>query len=242
MDAQETAESPEAVLPELDSELPNGVRGTVGTPPARQPLSNEFVAQHQRSRIIHAMADEIVAHGYRDVTVAGIVKRAGVARNTFYGNFANKEECFLAASDLAGEEAMRRVAEAVRIAPREWAEQVRAGIGAFLAYAASESALARVFVVESLAAGPEASHRYERTVRAVAPFFKLGRRACESGEHLPPTLEETIVGGIFWVVYQRIVIGRPEELEGLLTELVEFALTPYLGAAAARRVAEAPDN
>ena len=65
---------------------------------------------------------------------------------------------------------------------------------------------------------------------------------CESGEHLPPTLEETIVGGIFWVVYQRIVIGRPEELEGLLAELVEFALTPYLGAAAARRVAEARDN
>jgi AcrR family transcriptional regulator len=215
---------------------------TVGTPPARQRLPGEFVAQHQRARIVHALAEEIVAHGYRDVTVAGIVKRAGVARNTFYGNFANKEECFLAASDLAGEEAMRQVADAVRVAPPEWAEQVCAGVGAFLAYVASESALARVFVVESLAAGPAAAQRYERTVRAVAPFFRLGRRTSEAGEHLPPTLEETIVGGIFWVVYQRIVVGRPEELEGLLGELVEFALTPYLGAAAARQVAEARYN
>ncbi len=235
MDAQETALLPEAALSGLD--LGDDVRSTVGTPPARQRLSSEFVAQHQRLRIVHALADEIVEHGYRDVTVTDIVKRAGVARNTFYASFANKEECFLAASDLAGEEAMRRVAEAVRLAPPEWAGQVRAGIGAFLSYVADESALARAFVVESLAAGPAAAQRYERTVRAVAPFFRLGRRVSESGDQLPPTLEETIVGGIFWVVYQRIVIGRPEELEGLLDELVEFALTPYLGPVAARRVA-----
>lgn len=202
-----------------------------------QPLASEFVVRHQRSRIVRALAAEIVEYGYRDVTVAGIVKRAGVARNTFYASFANKEECFLAASDLAGEEAMSRVAEAVRLAPPEWAEQVRAGIGAFLSYVADEPALARAFVVESLAAGPAAAQRYERTVRAVAPFFRLGRRVSDSADRLPPTLEETIVGGIFWVVYQRIVIGRLEELEELLGELVEFALTPYLGAAAARRVA-----
>lgn len=235
MDAQETALSSEVALEE--PELADHVRNTVGTPPARQRLSSEFVAQHQRMRIVRALAEAIVEHGYRDVTVADIVKRAGVARNTFYASFANKEECFLAASDLAGEEAMRRVAEAIRLAPPEWAEQVRSGVGAFLAYVADEPALARAFVVESLAAGPAAAQRYERTVRAVAPFFRLGRRASKAGDQLPPTLEETIVGGIFWVVYQRIVIGRPEELEGLLGELVEFALTPYLGAAAARRVA-----
>ncbi len=241
MDAEEAAVSPEMLLPTPDG-APTPAVSTVGMPPARQRLSSEFVAQHQRARIVSALAEEIVEHGYRDVTVAGIVKRAGVARNTFYAHFANKEECFLAASDLAGEEAMRKVADAVRVAPCEWPEQVRTGLCAFLAYVASESALARVFVVESLAAGPAAAQRYERTVRAVAPFFRLGRRIREPAEHLPPTLEETIVGGIFWVVYQRIVTGRPEELEGLLGELVEFALTPYLGAASARRVAESRDN
>lgn len=216
-----------------------GARGTVGTAPGRQRLSRQFVVQHQRSRIIQALAEESVANGYREVTVAAIVKRAGVARNTFYESFANKEECFLAASDLAGQEAMRRVVDAVRGYGGTWADQVRVGIGAFLAFAASESALARIFVVESLSAGPAAAERYERTVRAVVPLFRLGRGASDHGEHLPPTLEETIIGGIFWVVYQRIVIGRPEQLEGLLTELVEFALTPYLGAAGAREVAEA---
>lgn len=205
--------------------------------PGREVLSREFVVHHQRTRMIHALAEEVVENGYRDVTVAGIVKRAGVARNTFYESFANKEECFLAASDLAGEEAMRRVAEALKGVPPDWPERIRAGIGAFLAFAASEPALARVFVVESLSAGPAAAERYERTVRAVVPFFRLGRRSSDNGDNLPPTLEETIIGGIFWIVYQRIVIGRSEELESLLEELAEFALTPYIGVKAARKVA-----
>jgi len=239
MDSRETAVVSEVVSPIGGEELAGGI--TIGTAPARQQIASAFVVEHQRARIVRALADEIVDHGYRDVTVAGIVRRAGVARNTFYASFANKEECFLAASNLAGEEAMRLVSVAVRAAPDKWARRVRAGIGAFLSYAASESALARAFVVESLSAGPEAADRYERTVRAVAPFFRLGRRESPSGGNLPPTLEETIVGGIFWVVYQRMAIGRPEELEGLLEELVEFALTPYLGAAAARRVAARRD-
>lgn len=241
MDSSETAVVSEVVSPIGSEELAGADAIAIGTAPARQHLATEYVAEHQRARIVRALADEIVDHGYRDVTVAGIVKRAGVARNTFYASFANKEECFLAASNLAGEEAMKLVSVAVRAAPAEWALRVCAGIGAFLSYAASESALARAFVVESLSAGPEAADRYERTVRAVAPFFRLGRRESDDGDKLPPTLEETIVGGIFWVVYQRMVVGRPEELEGLLEELVEFALTPYLGAAEARQVAARGD-
>ncbi|HET7485380.1 MAG TPA: TetR/AcrR family transcriptional regulator [Solirubrobacterales bacterium] len=234
-DLEEIAVLPGAVTDE-SSQLP-GSRGTVGMRPGRETLSREFVAHHQRTRMIHALAEEVVENGYRDVTVAGIVKRAGVARNTFYETFGNKEECFLAASDLAGEEAMRRVADVLKTTPPDWPSRIRAGIGAFLAFAASESALARVFVVESLSAGPAAAERYERTVRAVVPFFRLGRRSSDNGDNLPPTLEETIIGGIFWIVYQRIVVGRPEELEGLLEELAEFALTPYIGVKAARKAA-----
>jgi AcrR family transcriptional regulator len=210
-----------AVLPEI-----------VRAEPAPTP-----VARHQRSRILRALAEEVAASGYRATTIAAIVKRAGVARSSFYESFANKEECFLAACELAGEEAMRRVERAVREAPPSWARRVRDGIGAFLAFATAEPALARIFVLEAPAAGPAAAELYERTVRAVLPMFRLGRR-CSRAERMPETLEETVVGGIVWIVYQRLALGKPEELEGLMSELVEFALTPYLGAEAARRVAE----
>ena len=169
--------------------------------------------------------------------MAGIVRRAGVARNTFYENFAGKEECFLAASDHAGQEAMHRVAEAVRHSSPDWPQQVRDGIGAFLSYAASESALARVFIVESLSAGPRAAQSYERTMSVVASLFRRGRPFSPHGDELPETLEETIAGGISWIVDQRIASGHADDLQSLLAELAEFALAPYIGAAEARRVA-----
>jgi AcrR family transcriptional regulator len=195
------------------------------------------VAHHQRLRIVRALAEEVTVCGYRPTSVAAIVKRAGVARSSFYENFANKEECFLAACELAGEEALRRVERAVREAPPSWAGRVRDGIGGFLDFAVTDPALARIFVLEAPAGGPAAAALYERTVRAVLPMFRLGRR-CSTAEPLPETLEETVVGGIVWIVYQRLALGSPKELRGLMAELVEFALTPYLGAEAARRVAE----
>ncbi len=225
------------------TQAPGGVAAPAATVPLRpspgmERLSREFVVRHQRSRIIEGLAREVVEKGYREVTVAGIVKRAGVARNTFYENFASKEECFLAASDYAGQQAMQRVVEAVRQSPPDWPTQVRDGIGAFLSYAASESALARVFIVESLSAGPRASENYERTVRVVVSLFRHGRPVSPHGDELPETLEETIVGGIFWIVYQRIVSGNAEDLGDLLPELVAFALAPYVGVDAAKRIGE----
>ena len=37
------------------------------------------------------------------------------------------------------------------------------------------------------------------------------------------------------MIYQRIIRGETEQIEQLLPELVEFALTPYIGAEAAKR-------
>ena len=65
----------------------------------------------------------------------------------------------------------------------------------------------------------------------------MGGKVSPHGEELPGTLEETIIGGIFWIIYQRIIMGQAEQIEKLLPELVEFSLTPYLGAEAAKRAA-----
>ncbi len=86
-------------------------------PPGRHPLPREFITQHQRARIIAALAEETVEKGYRAVTVADIVSRAGIARNTFYENFSSKEDCFLAASEFAVKEARRRVVDAASCRP-----------------------------------------------------------------------------------------------------------------------------
>lgn len=202
---------------------------TMRPPPGRQQLSREFIAQHQRARIIAALAEETVARGYRAVTVADIVRRAGIARNTFYENFSSKQDCFLAAQDYAVDEALRRVVDAATEV-ESWQARVDAGLAAFLHYVASEPALARTCIVEAISAGPASLERYEESLQAFIPLFRIGRQVSPHGAELPETLEETIIGGIFWVIYQRIILGETEQIEQLLPELVEFALIPYIGA------------
>lgn len=209
-------------------------RSQMRPPPGRQRLSREFIARHQRARIVAALAEETMERGYRAVTVADIVRRAGIARNTFYDNFSSKEDCFLATQDFAVEESLQRVVDAAE-GEESWEARLAAGLGAFLKYVASEPALARTCIVEALSAGPAAQERYEQSLQAFVPLLRIGREYSEHGDDLPATLEETIVGGIFWVIYQRIVLGEAAQVEALLPDLVDFALTPYIGAESAQR-------
>jgi len=204
--------------------------------PGRQPLPREFIARHQRRRITSALAEEVATKGYREVTVADIVKRAAIARNTFYENFSSKEECFLATQRLAMSTALDRVVEAAGDID-SWPLRVEAGLRAFLGYVAEEPALARTCMVEALTAGPASVEYYEESLQSFVSLFRLGRDVSPRGEDLPRTLEEAIIGGVFWIIYQRLVAGEIDRIEALLPELVEFALTPYVGADAARKLA-----
>jgi AcrR family transcriptional regulator len=186
--------------------------------PGRHTLPREFIARHQRVRIVNGLALEASAKGYRAVTVADVVRRAGIARNTFYENF-----------ERAG-------------SIDEWPLRIRAGLAAFLSYVAAEPALARTCMVEALAAGPAAVHYYEESLQAFVSLFRVGRDVSPAAGALPETLEEALIGGIFWIVYQRLLQSEAATIEELLPELVEFALTPYLGAEASRRVAAGDDG
>lgn len=206
--------------------------------PGRQQLPREFIARHQRARIIAALAEETAEQGYRAVTVADIVRRAGIARNTFYENFSSKEECFLATQEFAMSTALERVVTAAG-SFEKWPLRVRAGLAAFLGYVTEEPALARTCMVEALSAGPAAVRHYEESQQAFVSLFQLGRDVSPHGADLPETLEEALIGGVFWILYQRLTTSRPEEIPELLPELVEFALRPYLGVEAAGEVAAA---
>lgn len=209
--------------------------------PGRHTLPREFITRHQRVRIVGGLALEAAEKGYRAVTVADVVRRAGIARNTFYENFGSKEECFLAAQEYAMNSALEEVVEAAG-SIGDWPRRVEAGLAAFLAYVAREPALARTCMVEALAAGPASVRYYEESLQAFVSLLKIGRDVSPKAKKLPETLEEALIGGIFWILYQRLLQGETADIEELLPELVEFALSPYLGAKEARRVATEGDG
>jgi AcrR family transcriptional regulator len=122
----------------------------------------------------------------------------------------------------------------------EWPEAIRAGIEAMLQFLAAEPNLARLCMVEALVAGPAVVERYDAAIQSFVPYFQRGRegRSDEVLSRLSPTTEEALVGGMVSLISRRIIAGRTEELEQLLPDLVEFTLTPYLGSAAAAKIAK----
>jgi hypothetical protein len=56
---------------------------------------------------------------------------------------------------------------------------------------------------------------------------------------MPDGLEAALAGGIAWLVHQRLAKGEVEEIKGLLPEMIQLTLTPYVGEEEARRAAEA---
>lgn len=196
--------------------------------PPRPVLSREFVAAHKRERIMKAIAELTAEKGYEATKIADIVRRAKVARKTLYENFEGKEEVFLTAFDTAVAEAIRRVEASCSEVEGGWAEQVEAGLASFLGYVAEEPALARMCLIEAFSATPAATSRYEEALQC---FVELARRILPRDERLPETIEETLIGGVVWIVYQQIRRNEAELVEGLLPELSEFMLAPYLGMA-----------
>ena len=207
-------------------------RQTHQLPPGRHGLPRSFVAQNQRERILAGVADVASSTSYAELTVEGIIVTAGVSRRTFYEHFKNKDDAFLAAYD----EASTRLLAAVRAAYESrqgFAERMSAGIEAFLLLLAADPAFARMCIVEVMAAGPEAVARRNAAMSAFAVM--IDENARERLAQSPPSdlIAETVVGGIYDVVYTRIQRGDIQELPDLAPDLIHTALVHYLGPDAA---------
>ncbi|MCW2994286.1 MAG: TetR/AcrR family transcriptional regulator [Conexibacter sp.] len=198
-------------------------------PAGRHGLSRQFVVSNQRERILAAVADVCSAAGYVAMSVEDIVVTSGVSRRTFYDNFRGKEDVYLAAYDEVTQQLLTQVYAAYEGADGLVAK-VRDSLSAFLNFVADEPAFADMCIVEVMAAGSTAIERRNRTMAAFAEMIGQAAAAELPKTKLPPALTaETLVGGIYEVVYSRVLQGRGEELPALLPDLLFSVLLPYVG-------------
>ncbi|WP_280452178.1 TetR/AcrR family transcriptional regulator [Nocardia cyriacigeorgica] len=135
-------------------------------PRGRHGLPREQVIASQRERILQAMGEAMVDNGYVGTSVAAILKKAGVSRETFYEQFRSKEDCFEAAYERAVGQLLDRIAEtdAAAADPGDRAhvdpiERMRRLFGTYLQHLADDPASARLFLVEVYAVGAKAVAR-----------------------------------------------------------------------------------
>jgi AcrR family transcriptional regulator len=185
--------------------------------------------------MLDAMARAVAEKGYEKTSVADVVSRAGVSRKTFYEQFEDKETCFLAAYETIFGELAAAAFDAYE-SRRRWPDRMAAGLAAFLDRLGAEPAYAKAGIVEVLAAGPRAIELRDRLLRGFHSYFDPSRP--EVPDHgLPRIVAEATVGGIYEVIYRRIVSQGPEAWSELLPELTYLALAPFVGPKAAFKTA-----
>jgi len=207
-------------------------------PTGRHGLAPDVVASHQRERLFASTVDLVAKRGYRNTSIDHIVKAARVGYVAFYDLYEGKEDCFLAAFDRIVAEATEGLAEAVA-GEDEWPRRVAVGLAFLLDLIVAEPRRARIALVEVQAAGPDAYARYEAAVDLAAPLLREGRAYSEEAAALSETLEEAVLGGLIWIVHQRLVKGELSDADELLGEAIVIALGPYLGDREAKRLAAA---
>jgi AcrR family transcriptional regulator len=195
--------------------------------PMRPELPREFVASHKRRRMMDAIAELTAEQGYEATKIADIVRRAAVARKTLYDNFDGKEDLFLSAVDSTLNEMRVVVEEACERSDGSGPSEagIVAGLEALLDFIADHPAASRMCMVESISATPSSARLYDAGMRN---FVDLLRKSAPRGADLPETIEESLVGGVAWILQQQIRRGEAERAGELLSELSQFVLSPYL--------------
>jgi AcrR family transcriptional regulator len=200
-------------------------------------LSRQQVSESQRERLLVAVARDVAQRGYRAATITEIVKIASVSTRDFYEHFDSKEDCFLAAFEAVGGHLEELIATTAAEHPGDWPQQVIAVMRASLRFFSEQPDLARLCLVEPVAATPAIAIRFRDAVLSFVPLLAAGRALHESADSLPESTEDSLIGGVVSLASRSILLDEADSLEALLPDLVEFVLSPYLGADRAKLLA-----
>ena len=154
-----------------------------------------------RERLIGAMAVSIQEKGYRETTVADVVRIARTSRRNFYEHFVDRDACFLALFDATNDTMMEQVAAAV--APDQpLDQQVDAAVDAYIDNVSQQPALYASFVRELPALGRTGADRglatLERFAALLVALVESGRAAQPELGARPLTMDTAIIiiGGL----------------------------------------------
>ena len=110
------------------------------------------IADPFRDRLLDGMAASIVERGFRDTTVADIVRHARTSKRTFYEQFASKEDCLIELLRRNNETLITNIRNAVD-PEADWQEQIRQAVGAYVGHIEARPAITLSWIRELPALG-----------------------------------------------------------------------------------------
>jgi AcrR family transcriptional regulator len=160
-----------------------------------------------------AIAEVMAEKGYVATSVADIVAHAGVSRKTFYELFDDRLDCFMAANRQAQEILLSTMSEQLKVIEQQRElddlSRISALTEAYLQTLFSFPKIARVFLVEVYAAGPEAiALRRDALDRFVDLFVP-------SGDPEERVVSEMLVAAVSTLVTNAVGTGDVEAIASI---------------------------
>lgn len=207
-------------------------------PRGRHKLSASEIARNQRERIVHALARESYERGYAAITVTDIVRRAGISRNVFYEQFADKQTAGVAALQHTFEHAMVATASQF-FAGDSWPERIWRMARALTDHYYAHPVEAHLSFVELHAIGGEGVQLAHERLNVFTLLLEEGYGHRPADRPLPRTTSEALVATVLELGYHQAPRPGVELYPLLLPQQTYMCLAPFLGPrAATERVLE----
>jgi AcrR family transcriptional regulator len=158
--------------------------------------------------LLDGLAASIGERGYRDTTVADIVRHARTSKRTFYEQFASKEECLIELLRRNNQDLIAGIRAAVD-PEADWRDQIRQAAEAYVDHIGSRPAITLSWIREAPALGVAARPLHRLAMGALTDMLvdltdSPGFRRAQ----LPPTSRPLAL----------ILLGGLRELTALLVE------------------------
>jgi AcrR family transcriptional regulator len=197
-------------------------------------LDARDVSLHQRARIHGAMVEAVSRSGYERVSVKDVISLAAVSRRSFYEQFANREDCFLATIDLTAGRLLERVRLTYCAAQGDPQDRLAATLMRLAEIAVAERNATLLVLEHSETAGIVGRQRLLGAIASGEAMLASALRECTGEPVFPAPAVRAITGGICAILALRL---QEDETSALASELTEWTL-----AQVAPRASEAPTH
>ncbi|RME28852.1 MAG: TetR/AcrR family transcriptional regulator [Deltaproteobacteria bacterium] len=224
--------------------LPAGIcRDARRASQAQNQGATDVKKERRRAHLLKSALEVFGEKGYHAATVSDIIKRAGVARGTFYLYFGSKRAVFdQLLDDLFGllHNCVKRI-DPTR-GPQGVLAQMEANIDAVLELMLGNRAMLRILLSEAVGLDPEFDKKvfefYDRLVKLTAHSLRLGIEMNIVRPLDPEVVAVCIIGSIKEVLYQ-ISIGRKlPNRQVLVTEILSYGGRGLLEPQVARKLGQ----
>jgi TetR/AcrR family transcriptional regulator len=199
-------------------------------------LGTEEVIRNQRTRMHGAMIEAVAASGYEGTSVKQVVSLAGVSRRSFYEQFANKQECFLATYDVIAKRGAGRVAGAYRKAHGDVETRMQAAFGELGHAMSTNWNSANLVILEAPKVGAPALLRLRRASATFEQMLAATFEHTSAATPLPGPVIRGIAGGLHAAMSSCLREGSAEAAPELANEM--FRWTLLFQTPAAKQLAE----